>query len=135
MVRPNPGNSKRRLSHLPSDEIVPAVIDHGERSEQLAAVGLDWIFPAPLPEHGLGLPLAILLGVAGLTLVATCFRRFKAAGTNVPTWMPTTALVIAGLAAKGTTQVNRVYHIDRGYENIDGKLRQLGARIQRVEES
>jgi UDP-N-acetylglucosamine 1-carboxyvinyltransferase len=45
------------------------------------------------------------------------------------------ALVIAGLAAKGTTQVNRVYHIDRGYEDIDGKLRQLGARIERVEES
>jgi len=45
------------------------------------------------------------------------------------------ALVVAGLAANGTTQVNRVYHIDRGYENIDGKLRQLGARIQRVEES
>ena len=45
------------------------------------------------------------------------------------------ALVIAGLAAKGTTQVNRIYHLDRGYENIDGKMRQLGARIQRVEES
>ncbi len=45
------------------------------------------------------------------------------------------ALVIAGLAARGTTQVNRVYHIDRGYENIDGKLRQLGARIERIEES
>ena len=45
------------------------------------------------------------------------------------------ALVIAGLAARGTTQVNRVYHIDRGYENLDGKLRQLGARIQRVEET
>ena len=44
------------------------------------------------------------------------------------------ALVIAGLAARGTTQVNRVYHIDRGYENIDGKLRQLGARIERIEE-
>jgi len=43
------------------------------------------------------------------------------------------ALVIAGLAAPGTTQVNRVYHIDRGYENIDLKLRALGARIQRVE--
>jgi len=43
------------------------------------------------------------------------------------------ALVIAGLAARGATQVNRVYHIDRGYENIDGKLRQLGARIQRKE--
>jgi UDP-N-acetylglucosamine 1-carboxyvinyltransferase len=45
------------------------------------------------------------------------------------------ALVLAGLAARGTTQVNRVYHIDRGYENIDGKLRQLGARIERIEES
>jgi UDP-N-acetylglucosamine 1-carboxyvinyltransferase len=45
------------------------------------------------------------------------------------------ALVLAGLAARGTTQVNRVYHIDRGYENIDGKLRALGARIERVEES
>lgn len=45
------------------------------------------------------------------------------------------ALVIAGLAAKGTTQVNRIYHIDRGYENIDGKLRRLGARIQRVDDS
>jgi len=45
------------------------------------------------------------------------------------------ALVLAGLAASGTTQVNRVYHIDRGYENIDGKLRQLGARVERIEES
>ena len=45
------------------------------------------------------------------------------------------ALVMAGLAAQGTTQVNRAYHIDRGYENIDGKLRQLGARIRRVEGS
>jgi UDP-N-acetylglucosamine 1-carboxyvinyltransferase len=41
------------------------------------------------------------------------------------------ALIIAGLVAQGSTQVNRVYHIDRGYEKIDEKLRQLGARIQR----
>jgi len=45
------------------------------------------------------------------------------------------ALILAGLAAKGATQVNRVYHIDRGYENIDGKLRKLGARIERIQES
>ena len=44
------------------------------------------------------------------------------------------ALVIAGLAAKGTTQVNRIYHLDRGYENMDAKLRKLGARIRRIEE-
>jgi UDP-N-acetylglucosamine 1-carboxyvinyltransferase len=45
------------------------------------------------------------------------------------------ALVIAGLAAKGTTTVNRIYHLDRGYENIDGKLRKLGARIERASEA
>jgi UDP-N-acetylglucosamine 1-carboxyvinyltransferase len=44
------------------------------------------------------------------------------------------ALVLAGLAAQGTTCVNRVYHIDRGYEGIDTKLRNLGARIERTTE-
>ena len=42
------------------------------------------------------------------------------------------ALVLAGLVAHGTTEVNRVYHIDRGYEQIDEKLRKLGADIERV---
>ena len=42
------------------------------------------------------------------------------------------ALVIAGMAAKGSTHVNRIYHLDRGYEKIDQKLAGLGARIQRV---
>jgi UDP-N-acetylglucosamine 1-carboxyvinyltransferase len=42
------------------------------------------------------------------------------------------ALLIAGLVARGRTQVNRVYHIDRGYERIDDKLRLLGARIERL---
>ncbi|MBM3887945.1 MAG: UDP-N-acetylglucosamine 1-carboxyvinyltransferase [Verrucomicrobia bacterium] len=41
------------------------------------------------------------------------------------------ALVLAGLVAHGQTTVNRVYHIDRGYERIDEKLRALGARIER----
>jgi UDP-N-acetylglucosamine 1-carboxyvinyltransferase len=45
------------------------------------------------------------------------------------------ALVIAGLTAKGSTQVNRIYHLDRGYENMDVKLRKLGARVERIEES
>lgn len=42
------------------------------------------------------------------------------------------ALVIAGLVARGQTQVNRIYHVDRGYEQIDNKLRALGARIERI---
>lgn len=41
------------------------------------------------------------------------------------------ALVLAGLVAEGTTEVRRVYHIDRGYERIEEKLRALGARIRR----
>jgi UDP-N-acetylglucosamine 1-carboxyvinyltransferase len=45
------------------------------------------------------------------------------------------ALVLAGLVAKGKTLVKRIYHLDRGYENIDEKLRNLGARIERVQEA
>ncbi|HKS38513.1 MAG TPA: UDP-N-acetylglucosamine 1-carboxyvinyltransferase [Verrucomicrobiae bacterium] len=45
------------------------------------------------------------------------------------------ALVIAGLVARGSTLVKRIYHLDRGYERIDEKLRRLGARIERVEET
>ncbi len=44
------------------------------------------------------------------------------------------ALVIAGMVARGETLVNRIYHLDRGYENIDTKLKMLGAKIERVEE-
>jgi UDP-N-acetylglucosamine 1-carboxyvinyltransferase len=44
------------------------------------------------------------------------------------------ALVLAGLAAKGTTVVRRIYHLDRGYEKFEVKLRKLGARIRRGKE-
>jgi len=44
------------------------------------------------------------------------------------------ALVLSGLCSKGTTEINRLYHIDRGYENIDDKLIMLGANIERVRE-
>jgi len=42
------------------------------------------------------------------------------------------SLVLAGLSAKGKTIIDRVYHLDRGYERIDEKLRLLGARIKRI---
>ncbi len=42
------------------------------------------------------------------------------------------SLVIAGLVAEGETIVDRIYHLDRGYEHIEGRLAQLGARIERV---
>lgn len=42
------------------------------------------------------------------------------------------SLVLAGLAAKGETLVNRIYHLDRGYERLEEKLKSLGARVSRV---
>ena len=44
------------------------------------------------------------------------------------------ALIIAGVAASGTTEVYNLEHIDRGYEDIEEKFRGLGANIKRVEE-
>jgi len=42
------------------------------------------------------------------------------------------SLVIAGLVAHGDTLIERIYHLDRGYESIEAKLAGLGARIERV---
>ena len=44
------------------------------------------------------------------------------------------SLIIAALAAKGETQISRVYHIDRGYENIEQKFEGLGGDIRRISE-
>ena len=44
------------------------------------------------------------------------------------------ALVLAGLVAEGTTEVHRVYHIDRGYERIEERLVAMGAGIRREQE-
>lgn len=42
------------------------------------------------------------------------------------------SLVLAGLSARGKTEISRVYHLDRGYEALEKKLQSLGARIERV---
>jgi UDP-N-acetylglucosamine 1-carboxyvinyltransferase len=43
-------------------------------------------------------------------------------------------LVLAGLVASGTTSISRIYHLERGYENIEQKLQGLGAKIWREKE-
>ena len=70
-----------------------------------------------------GFVLMIGEPAAGKTTIATMLAMAASA-----------ALVIAGLAAEGETKISRVYHIDRGYERIEERLRKLGARIQRVSE-
>ena len=65
---------------------------------------------------------AIVLGVEKLTGAQVMASDLRASA----------ALVIAGMVAEGETIVDRIYHIDRGYERIEEKLRQLGAKIRRV---
>jgi len=42
------------------------------------------------------------------------------------------SLILAALAAKGKSVINRIYHLDRGYENIEKKLKSVGAKIRRL---
>jgi len=58
--------------------------------------------------------------------------HFKAAEVMATDLRASVSLILAGLAAKGKTTINRIYHLDRGYEQIEKKLRKVGARIRRV---
>ena len=62
-------------------------------------------------------------------------RKLSGAPVMASDLRASAALVIAGMVAKGKTMVNRIYHLDRGYENMDAKLGKLGAWIERVEET
>ncbi|MBI3192089.1 MAG: UDP-N-acetylglucosamine 1-carboxyvinyltransferase, partial [Pedosphaera parvula] len=85
-----------------------------------------------VPELGrLGADIAI----EGPSAIVKGGRALSGAPVMASDLRASAALVIAGLVAKGATQVNRIYHLDRGYEQIDEKLRRLGARIERVEGS
>lgn len=75
------------------------------------------------------------IAIEGPSAIVKGGRALSGAPVMASDLRASAALVIAGLAARGTTEVSRVYHIDRGYDNIDGKLRKLGARIERVEET
>lgn len=59
-------------------------------------------------------------------------ERLKGAPVMATDLRASVSLILAGLAAEGETQVNRVYHLDRGYERLEQKLGAVGARIQRV---
>jgi UDP-N-acetylglucosamine 1-carboxyvinyltransferase len=70
----------------------------------------------------------------GASVNITGVDQLSAAPVMASDLRASAALVLAGLVANGTTEVHRVYHIDRGYESIDEKLNALGARIERVKE-
>ncbi len=68
----------------------------------------------------------------GNTVVCNGVESLTAAPVMATDLRASASLVLAGLVAKGDTTVDRIYHIDRGYECIEEKLQQLGARIRRV---
>ncbi len=70
--------------------------------------------------------------IEGHTAVCTGVERLNAAPVMATDLRASAGLVLAGLAAEGETLVDRIYHVDRGYERIEEKLHQLGATIRRV---
>ncbi|CAK0748210.1 UDP-N-acetylglucosamine 1-carboxyvinyltransferase [Gammaproteobacteria bacterium] len=68
----------------------------------------------------------------GNTAITTGVKRLTGAPVMATDLRASAGLVLAGLVAEGDTIVDRIYHIDRGYECIEEKLSQLGARIRRV---
>ena len=72
------------------------------------------------------------IDLQGSTAIITGVEKLSGAPVMASDLRASAALVLAGLRAEGTTEVNRVYHVDRGYERIDEKLNDLGAHIERV---
>ncbi len=68
----------------------------------------------------------------GNTAVCSGVEKLKAAPVMATDLRASASLVLAGLIAEGETVVDRIYHIDRGYEMIEEKLNQLGAQIKRI---
>jgi UDP-N-acetylglucosamine 1-carboxyvinyltransferase len=73
--------------------------------------------------------------VNGRRAVVRGNTRLSGAKTLASDLRASASLVLAGLAAEGETVIDRVYHIDRGYERIEEKLTQVGAKIRRISES
>ncbi|MCL4108744.1 UNVERIFIED_CONTAM: hypothetical protein GTU68_049085 [Idotea baltica] len=75
------------------------------------------------------------IDVQGGTATVTGVERLKGAPVMATDLRASVSLILAGLAAEGETVVNRVYHLDRGYERIEEKLSAVGAHIERVNSS
>lgn len=74
------------------------------------------------------------MAIEGSSVVVKGATKLSGAPVMASDLRASAALVIGGLVASGETQVRRIYHLDRGYEKIDDKLRRLGAKVKRVPE-
>ena len=72
--------------------------------------------------------------IEGNTAIVTGVPRLTGAPVMATDLRASASLVLAGLVAEGETIVDRIYHIDRGYERIEEKFAALGAKIKRIRE-
>ena len=70
--------------------------------------------------------------IRGNTVICEGVSQLKGAQVMSSDLRASASLVIAGLAAEGTTIVDRIYHMDRGYEHIETKVGSLGGIIERI---
>ena len=75
------------------------------------------------------------IDVSGGTATVTGVEQLKGAPVMATDLRASVSLILAGLAAEGETTVARVYHLDRGYERVEEKLRACGAQIERIKEN
>ncbi|WP_016834694.1 UDP-N-acetylglucosamine 1-carboxyvinyltransferase [Herbaspirillum lusitanum] len=76
--------------------------------------------------------LGTAIDVEGNTAIVTGVEKFIGAPVMATDLRASASLVIAGLAAQGETVVERIYHLDRGYDRMENKLSSIGAQIERV---
>jgi UDP-N-acetylglucosamine 1-carboxyvinyltransferase len=77
--------------------------------------------------------LGAQIDIQGNTAVVRGVEKLEGATVMATDLRASACLVIAGLAAQGETVIDRIYHLDRGYEHIEDKLSKVGARIRRVQ--
>ena len=75
------------------------------------------------------------INVHGASAIVRGAPRLSGAQVMATDLRASVSLVLAGLAAEGETIINRVYHLDRGYERVEEKLAACGARIERLKDS
>jgi len=76
--------------------------------------------------------MGALIETDGSIAVVRGVRAYQGAPVMATDLRASACLVLAGLAARGTTEISRVYHLDRGYEAMEKKLQSLGAHIERL---
>ena len=103
------------------------------------ADGISILTEKVYPSRFMHVPELLRMGanisIEGANCIVKGAKKLTGAPVMASDLRASAALILAGLAAKGETWVQRIYHLDRGYDSFEKKLRSLGANVERVHES